>query len=242
MLYHSEYYTTASGNRRRHLSVGESPGRGNRPRYDIDQQVELVLRDDAEEYVEDDDEDYDDVSSYSSDDEELSDDYSSIDPGCESYNDVLDQDEAVQHHRAAFYRMYVPMFRSVKTGTHLITNAKYDMLVNLLQLPLPKGATNTERNYRRKYRLGSIVANRCLYRGDKVVTTLERVYDVILEAHTKINHARSIATNKKCINEQLGYYGVPKDAVECFIKTCPKVILVFNVFCQLSVKFTLLPC
>jgi hypothetical protein len=121
----------------------------------------LVLHDDAEEYVEDDDEDYDDVSSYSSDDEQLSDDYSSIDPGCESYNDVLDQDKAVQHHRAAFYRMY---------------------------------------------------------------------------------HARSVATNKKCINEQLGYYGVPKDAVECFIKTCPKVILVFNFFCQLSIKFTILPC
>ncbi len=118
--------------------------------------------------------------------------------------------------------MYVPMFRSVKTGTHLITNNKYDMLVNLLQLPLPKGATNTERNYQRKYRLGSNVANRCLYRGDKVVTTLEGVYEVILEAHSKINHARSVATNKRCINDQLGYYGVPKDAVECFVKTCPK--------------------
>jgi hypothetical protein len=132
MLYYSEYYTTTSGNRRRHLSGGESPGRGNRPCYDIDQQVEVVLCDDAEEYVEANDEDYDDVSSYSSDDEQLSNDYSSIDPGCESYNDVLDQDEAVQHHRAAFYRMYVPMFRSVKTGTNLITNAMYDMLVNLL--------------------------------------------------------------------------------------------------------------
>lgn len=30
--------------------------------------------------------------------------------------------------------------------------------------------------------------------GYKVVTTLERVYNVILEAHTKINHARSVST------------------------------------------------
>jgi hypothetical protein len=66
-----------------------------------------------------------------------------------------------------------------------------------------------------------------LVRGDLVVTTLEGVCDVILEAHAKINHARSVATNKKCINEPLGYYGVPKDAVECFIKTCPKVIIMF---------------
>ncbi len=91
---------------------------------------------DAEEYVEADDEDYEDVSIYSSDDEELSDDYSSIDPAHESYNDMLDKDDAVWHHRAAFYRMYVPMFRSVKTGTPLKTNKKYDMLVNLLWLLL----------------------------------------------------------------------------------------------------------
>ncbi len=85
--------------------------------------------------------------------------------------------------------------------------------MSLLQVPLHKGATNTERKYQRKYRLGSHVANRCLYRGDLVVTSLDRVYDIIVEAHTKINHARSVATNKKCINEQFGYYGVPKDAV-----------------------------
>jgi hypothetical protein len=109
---------------------GTSPGYGNHPHYDIDQQVEAVLHD-AEEYNEHDDEDYEDVSIYSSDDEELSDDYSSINPASES-NDVLDQDNAVRHHRAAFYKMYVPMFRSVKTGTCLITNNKYDMLVNLL--------------------------------------------------------------------------------------------------------------
>jgi hypothetical protein len=54
-----------------------------------------VIVHDAEEYVEADDEDYEDVSIYSSDDEELSDDYSSIDPAHESYNDMLDKDDAV---------------------------------------------------------------------------------------------------------------------------------------------------
>ena len=222
------------------MSDGESPGRGNRQRldeygHDIDiyEQLELILGD-VEEDNEDEDEDYEDVSAYSSDDEDLSDDYDDIDPDRESYKDVLDEGDAVRHHRKAFYKMYIPMFKRVKDSSHLITNEKYDMLVNLLRFPPQKGASNTERNYRRRYKLGSNVANRCLYRGDKVVTTLEQVYDVILEAHTKINHARSVNTNKKCINDQLGYYGVPKDAVECFIKTCPQVIILlmcYNVYC-----------
>ncbi len=76
----------------------------------------MVLHD-KEGYDEHNDEDYEYVRIYSFDDEELSDDYSSIDLTCESYNDVLDQDEAVQHHRAASYRMYVPLFRNVKTAT-----------------------------------------------------------------------------------------------------------------------------
>ncbi len=90
----SECCTTASSDRRHHMSDGESPGQGNDPCYNIDQQVEAVLHD-AEKYDEHDDEDYEDVSIYSSDDEELSGDYSSIDPGSESYNDVLDQGDAV---------------------------------------------------------------------------------------------------------------------------------------------------
>jgi hypothetical protein len=84
---------------------------------------------------------------YPPDDEDLSDDYDDIDPDCESYKDVMDEDDVVQHHRKAFYKMYIPIFKSVKTGTHLITNNKYDMLVSLLQFPPQKGATNTERNY-----------------------------------------------------------------------------------------------
>ncbi len=30
-------------------------------------------------------------------------------------------------------------------------------------------------------------------------------------------------SNKKCINDDLGYYGVPIEAVKCFIKSCPLV-------------------
>ncbi len=91
---------------------GKSPGYGNHPHYDIDQQVEAVLHD-AEGYNEHDDEDYEDVSIYSSDDEELSDDYSSINPASES-NDVLDQDDAVRHHRAAFYQNVCPHVQKCK--------------------------------------------------------------------------------------------------------------------------------
>ncbi len=64
----------------------------------------------------------------------------SLDPQAEAFNDVLDQDNVVRHHREAFYRMYLPMHRSVKEGTHLITNAKYYMLVNMLCYPQWKSA------------------------------------------------------------------------------------------------------
>ncbi len=56
-----------------------------------------------------------------------------------------------------------------------------------------------------------------------VVTTVEKVFDVILETRIRLNHARSNSKNKECIKEQLGYYGVPKTAVQCFVDTCAVV-------------------
>jgi hypothetical protein len=41
-------------------------------------------------------------------DAELSSDYDSINTVEEAYNDVLDNQDAVQLHRVAFYRMYLP--------------------------------------------------------------------------------------------------------------------------------------
>jgi hypothetical protein len=119
--------------------------------------------------------------------------------------------------------MYLPLYQKVKAGTNLINDAKYEELVKLLSNPLPKGATMTDRNNRRKYQLVGNVAGHCLYRNGLVVTTVEKVFDVILEAHVRLNHARSNSKNKECIKEQLGYYGVPKTAVKCFVETCAVV-------------------
>jgi hypothetical protein len=77
--------------------------------------------------------------------------------------------------------------------------------------------------YRRLYSVDGNIAKRCLYRKNKVVTTFEQVSDVILEAHTRISHARNPKTNLSCITDTLGYYGVPVKAVEYFIQTCPLV-------------------
>jgi hypothetical protein len=151
-------------------------------------------------------------SNYPSDDSdaELSSNYGSINTVEEAYEDVLDNQDAVQHHREAFYR---PLYQKVKTDTHLIDDAKYEELVKLLSNPLPKGATMTDRNNRRKYQLVGYIAGHCLYRNGLVVTTVEKVFDMILEAHIRLNHAHSNSKSKECIKEQLGYYGVPKTVV-----------------------------
>jgi hypothetical protein len=43
----------------------------------------------------------------------------------------------------------------------------------------------------------------------------------MLEVHAKISHARDPESNKKCINDDLGYYGVPVEAVKYCIETYP---------------------
>jgi hypothetical protein len=58
-------------------------------------------------------------------DAELSSNYVSINMVEEAYNDVLDNQDAEQHHRVAFYRMYLPLYQKVKSGTHLIDDVKY---------------------------------------------------------------------------------------------------------------------
>jgi hypothetical protein len=61
------------------------------------------------------------------------------------------------------------------------------------------------------------------YRKNKVVTTFEKVFNVILEAHSRISHAQNPKSNLTCITETLGCYGVPVEAVKHFINTCPLV-------------------
>ncbi len=66
------------------------------------------------------------------------------------------------------------------------------------------------------------------------MTTYEQVFDVILEAHNKLSLAMDVRKNKKCINDDLGYYGVPEQAVQCFIDTCPTVsVLLLHIFCDI---------
>ncbi len=73
-----------------------------------------------------------------SQDDELSSDYDTIVLGEEEANAVVCNDEdsvvdEVQNHRQAFYRYNNEYYERVKGSTHLITNAKYDEIVSILQ-------------------------------------------------------------------------------------------------------------
>ena len=138
-----------------------------------------------------------------------------------------------QEHKRNFYNMYRPHYERA-SNTHLIDDVMYSEILEVcLRAPGSK-FDNRERGYRRKYQVQGNIQRRVLYRGDLAVTTYEQVFDVILEAHNKISHARDVRKNKKCINEDLGYYGVPEQAVQCFIDTCPTVsVVLFHIFCEL---------
>jgi hypothetical protein len=47
-----------------------------------------------------------------------------------------------------------------------------------------------------------------LYRNNRVVTTFEQVFHVMLEAHGKILHARDAKSNKKVINDVVLFFVV----------------------------------
>ena len=104
-----------------------------------------------------------------------------------------------------------------------MTNDQYNTILQIVKRPTGGKFDNRERAYRRKYQLVGNVAGRSLYRDGLVVTTYEQVFDVIHEAHVKLRHARDTRKNKKAINDDLGYYGVPEQAVQCFLDTCPTV-------------------
>jgi len=54
------------------------------------------------------------------------------------------------------------------------------------------------------------------------------VFDVILEAHSRISHARNPKSNLTCITDTLGYYGVPIEGVKHFINTCPLLCIMLQ--------------
>jgi hypothetical protein len=121
-----------------------------------------------------------------------------------------------------------PPFYEKATNTHLITDKQCAEIVKIISKPAGTKFNNRERGYRRKYQLDGNVAQRSLYRGGAVVTTYKQVFHIIHEGHEKLKHARDVCKNKKCVNYDLGYYGVPEQAVQSFIDTCPMVCHAFN--------------
>jgi hypothetical protein len=102
----------------------------------------------------------------------------------------------LMYHHEAFYDAYIPEWEKVCKSTHLINQEKYDEIVALLRTERqPKEPPHCHK-YRSTYALFSNVASRCLYRlcdkskTYKAVPTVETVFDVILEAHSKGGHAK----------------------------------------------------
>lgn len=160
------------------------------------------------------------------DDSSLSSDMESTEPDSleeELRDDVgMYQKTLYDYHKEAFYKAYTPYFNSV-SNTHLITEDKYNEVKQALLQPKQPKEAQLIRKWRGQYSLGNNIAGRCLYRDGLVVVTFEEVFDIIREAHTKISHAQDADKNKRVINEDLGYHGVPKSCVQYFIDTCPLV-------------------
>ncbi len=99
---------------------------------------------------------------------------------------------------------------------------------NILLQPKQPKEPQLIRKWRGQYSVGNNIDGCCLYRDNLVVVAFEEVFDIIREAHTKISHMIDAEKNKKVINEDLGYHGVPKSCVQFFIDTCPLVHKVFE--------------
>jgi hypothetical protein len=138
-------------------------------------------------------------------------------------HDASYQADLKQYHKEAFYTAYAPYYKGASNSTKLITNEKYDRIKEIIRKPKVKNESAVILKYRRLYSIVGNVERRCLYRQNKVVATFEEVFDIILEAHSRISHARSAKANLLCITDTLGYYGIPIKAVQFFVSTCPLV-------------------
>jgi hypothetical protein len=108
----------------------------------------------------------------------MSDDYDITVVDEDKANEVVGSDEdsvldELQNHREAFYKYYNEYYEWVKGTTHLITNAKYDEIVSVLQREKIKGESGVAYKYHKYYELRGNVIHRNLYRDGKVVTTYE---------------------------------------------------------------------
>jgi hypothetical protein len=112
-------------------------------------------------------------------------------------DDGLHQKSLLDFHRESFYQSFMPYYNQVRSTTHLLDDKQYEHIKSIVLQPKQKGQTAIMYKYRKIYQLGSNVDGHCLYRNGKVVTTFEKIFDVILEAHKKIGHAADAEKNKK---------------------------------------------
>jgi hypothetical protein len=196
----------------------------------------------SDTYISEDDSDYEEVESPSdvlTNDADLDSDIEKTVIGSDSEDIDADyQLELLQYHRTAFYAAFTPYYEKVKTSTKLMTNEKYDQIKDIVSRSKAKHDPSLYFKYRRQYKLIGNIERRCLYRDDKVVTTFEQVFDVLLEAHGSIGHRRDLKSNLDTCKDTLGYYGVPLAAVKFFVNTCPQVKSDFIVVLEFSTPFS----
>jgi hypothetical protein len=140
----------------------------------------------------------------------------------------VDPVEQREIHKRDFYNIYRPYYKKT-TNTHLITDAKYKEILRLLRTKAKTSERGNTRKLRQTYQLVGNVENQCMYRKGKIVTTFERVFDAILEAHSSIGHSRDHRKHNDYLRDSLNYFGIPGPAVQLFINTCPTVSLVWHV-------------
>jgi hypothetical protein len=134
----------------------------------------------------------------------------------------VDPAQQQEIHKRDFCNLYTPYYKKI-TNTHLITDAKYIEFLRLLRTKPKTSNRGNTRKMRQTYELVGNVKNRCSYRKGKVVTTFERVFDAILEAHSSIGHSRNPRKHKDFLRDNLKYFGIPGPAVQMFTNTCPTV-------------------
>jgi hypothetical protein len=133
-------------------------------------------------------------------DDNLSTSYVNEDDLSEEENTV-DEDQPrtyvlYEEHKKAFYQVYTPLYESAKFSTHLITDAKYDWIVGVFRTEPQKKDTMNMCKARHVYMLQGNVESCYLCRDGKTVATFERIFDVLLQVHQKLGHARDVIKNK----------------------------------------------
>jgi len=134
--------------------------------------------------------------------------------------------EALDAWKAKFYELYHKKFSKMKNSTLIMTD-KYNHIVHsLIELhrphqkgpikgPLPSDALK----YDKVYELKSNIGKQCLYRKNLMVTTYKEVFDIMLNKHTSLGHARDIKKNKAKLDQE--YYLIPESCVKLFLQICP---------------------